>query len=347
MAHRPHVPFEQQDAPSRDSLRRLALRHGISDSAEGWSMLLAKDLETKLLDELYPRLFLVARKAGDNINQLHQHVLRGREVVINEDPEFHLVRYYDRIYLKPVPEYLLNYQFWEKYVQHGTKSTIKTAQPTENSYGSYDGYQTTLGFLRSYGYLIRHQSDFIIARKAHLMPSYISFDRFQRFIHNFRTIPDEDVSDRYKYGQFRLTRLNWATRLVYLGRLLSRRPPGGHRHRVRMEFENVKFEQTFQGISRYAAPLAFTFALMSLVLSSMQVVLTALGTKTWYAFVSVSWGFSVAIILFVASVILGAGLMVLSILFSQLLFALRMKWKESRSSAERVAHGSESVVAHT
>lgn len=341
MAERQQVPFDKQNAPNRDLLSRLALRHGISDSTEDWTALLAKDLETKLIDELYPHLFLVAKKAGDHIDQLHQHVLRGREVVINEDPEFHLVRYYERIYLKPLPGYLLNYTFWEKYLQPESNNTINATQLAQRSLGNFDRHRTVVGFLRSYGYLIQHESDFVIAQKAHLLPSYVSFDRFQTFIHSFRVAPDEDVSDRYMYGQFRLTRLNWATRLVYLGRLISRPPPGGNRHKVRMEFKNVNFGQTFQIISRYAAPLAFVFALLSLVLSSMQVVITALGTQTWYAFLTVSWGFSVAIMLFALGVIAGTGFVVLSILLSQLYFALKTKWRESHSSGKRRPRGSE------
>lgn len=330
-AHR-HVPFEQQDAPNRDSLPLLALRHGISDNPEDWATLLAKDLETKLLDELYPHLFLVAKKAGDHIDQLHQHVLRGRVILINEDPEFHLVRYYERIYLKPLPDYLLNYTFWEQHIQPGPKNTINTTRLTKKSYGNYDSCRTVRGYLRSYSHLIQHESDFNIAQQAHLISKGISFDGFQKFIHQFRAMRDEDVSDRYSYGQFRLTRLNWATRLVYLGRFVSRQPPGGHRHRVRMEFENMKFGQTFQVIARYAAPLAFLFALLSLVLSSMQVVLAALGTETWEAFINASWGLSVAIIVFALGVILGMGVVVMSILFSQLCFALKTKWKESHST---------------
>lgn len=341
MAERQQVPFDKQNAPNRDSLRRLALRHGICDSTEDWTALLANDLETKLIDELYPYLFLVAKKAGDHINQLHQHVLMGREIVINEDPEFHLVRYYESIYLKPLPGYLLNYDFWENYLQPESNNTINATQLAKRSLGNFDGHRTVVGFLRSYGYLIQHESDFIIAQKTHLLPNYVSFDRFQTFIHSFRTAPDGDVSDRYTYGQFRLTRLNWATRIVYLGRLLSRRPPGGHRHRVRMEFRNMNFGQTFQIISRYAAPLAFLFALLSLVLSSMQVVLAALGTETWYAFSTVSWGFSVAIMLFALGVIAGTGAVILSILLSQLCFALRTKSKESHSSGRRGARSSE------
>lgn len=58
----------------------------------------------------------------------------------------------------------------------------------------------------------------------------------------------------------------------------------------------------------------------------MQVVLQALGDNTWQAFVKVSWGFSVAVVLFIitAGVSVVVGLVVG--MSAQLGFALRHRW---------------------
>jgi hypothetical protein len=57
----------------------------------------------------------------------------------------------------------------------------------------------------------------------------------------------------------------------------------------------------------------------------MQVVLQALGNNTWQAFVKVSWGFSVAVVLFIIS----AGVSVVGLIVgmsAQFGFALRHRW---------------------
>src|SRR5436305_1098792 len=69
---------------------------------------LSQELNTPVLDELYPRLWFVARKSGASIDPLHQQKAKGRDIVPTENPQLHLIWYHDKIYLKPIPECLLS-----------------------------------------------------------------------------------------------------------------------------------------------------------------------------------------------------------------------------------------------
>lgn len=72
---------------------------------------LLSELETPLLDELYPKLWLIAKKSGFYIDGLHTQKVKGRSIFPTEDPRLHLTWTRDRIYIKPVPLFLLNHKF--------------------------------------------------------------------------------------------------------------------------------------------------------------------------------------------------------------------------------------------
>ncbi|KAI0898020.1 hypothetical protein F4806DRAFT_387088 [Annulohypoxylon nitens] len=301
---------------NRDSTVNLAIRHTVGDTEAEWDECMANDLESKLADEIYPYLWLVARKSGAHIDPLYLQLIKNRDIVITEDPKLHLVWYYGIIYIKPLPDYLLNYAIWQGHLPE------PIAQAT-NARPRYDKYRAALGFLRSYSFLIRHESDFIIAQRNNLLPKYVSFQKFQVFIQPFRSIRDDQVAHRYQYGQLRLTRLNWLVHFIKIYQILSR-----HHTAYKLPWNYVEtLWQTSQYIQKYAAPLVFVLLLLSLILSSMQVILAALGDKTWHSFVRVSWIFSVATIVFAASPAIVTIISIIVVLIVQGQFAVRMKWK--------------------
>ncbi|KAF1988724.1 hypothetical protein K402DRAFT_372981, partial [Aulographum hederae CBS 113979] len=117
---------------------------------------------------------------------------------VTEDPELHLVWYSDRIFIKPLPPFLLSYAFWECHLAPQDQS-LPTASLTP----------AALGFVRTYGHLIRHESDFRVAKEKHLLPpSVTDFTACTSFIRGFRDITDDQVSARYQFGELRLSRLN-------------------------------------------------------------------------------------------------------------------------------------------
>ncbi|TQN66135.1 hypothetical protein CSHISOI_09309 [Colletotrichum shisoi] len=137
-------------------------------------------LSTARLRRLYPMLFMVSNRR--NISPLHHQLLNGRSICITERPDLHLVWYYNRIFVKPVPKPLFSYHFW--------RDAVREAEDT-------DGHRLVLdalGFLRTYSMLIVHESDFNLA--------------------GFTPLRDQAVSRRYHYGEIRLTRLNLFHRIM-------------------------------------------------------------------------------------------------------------------------------------
>lgn len=307
----------QRSQLNREHSASLATRRGIEDTNQEWDDYINSDLQSKILDEMLPYLWLVARKSGAHIDPLHVQLAKGRAIIIAEDPKLHLVWYYGTVYVKPLPDYLLNHAIWQKHLPE----PIPQAEDTRPR---HDQTRAALGFLRSYSFLIRHESDFIIAQRNNLLPKYVSFLRFQQFIRPFRSICDDQVAHRYQYGQLRLTRLNWAIRIVIICRVFSR---PNTIQQLPWNYAETLW-QTSQYIQKYASPLVLIFALFSLVLSSMQVVLAALGEQTWDLFVRISWGFSVATIIFAASATAVTTISIVLLLVIQGQFAVRGKLNE-------------------
>jgi hypothetical protein len=166
-----------------------------------------------------------------------------------------------------------------------------------------------------------------MALEARLIPKDVDYSSFRRFIAPFGALLDSEVSPRYEYGQLRLTRLNWAVRLLR-PRATKRRFPWYYQQR---------FWQTSQFLEQFGAPFLFIFAAFSLILSSMQVVFAARGNNTWTAFSNASWGFSVAVI--IANVVLVVLLIsgIAGLLIGQAKFAIRKKWAEASSTRVKQA----------
>ena len=286
-------------------------------SSAAVSDFLHRELDTPLLNELYPHLWLVAKKSGHHIDAIHQQLIQRRNIVIAEDPALHLIRYYDTLYLKPIPQCLFNHAFWEDY--------LLPCPGVPKGFDTNDSHicRTVLGYLRSYSFLIRYESDYLIAQRADLIPKDISYQDFKRYILPFRAILDEDVSPRYHFGQFRLTRLNLAVQFL--------RPPSA-RGTIILYYHKRKW-QTGDFLRRFGTPVLFFFAVFSVVLSAMQVTLAALGQEAWAVFVRASWGFSIAVIILIAASAAICVLCILGLLIAQGQFALRMRHQEKIAAA--------------
>jgi hypothetical protein len=256
---------------------------------------LKRELATPLLDELYPRLWLSARRSGASIDPLHRQTIKGRNIVPTEDPHLHLVWHPDKIYVKPIPVCLFNHQFWATYLSSlPTRQRCENSKPKEKEITASFDPSIPTGFLRSYAYLIQHRLDFIIACNNHLIPKDIDWTQWSLFISNFRTIGDGQVARRYHYGQLRLSRLNWAVRIF--------RP----RNAATWWFYELPFWSIRSYIQWAITPLAFILASVSLVLSSMQVVTSipadglgfaSLGGPGILALRRACWVFSIMILL--------------------------------------------------
>jgi hypothetical protein len=140
---------------------------------------LSNELATPLLDELYAHLCLVAKKSGHHIDALHTEKVKGRSIIPTEDPMLHLIWNRNKVYVKPVPLCLLNYEFWVRYLQ-----PLKRALSSENSLpvpkipepaASVFDSSIAIGFMRSYASLIKSLLDFAIAKETYLIPTDIDW----------------------------------------------------------------------------------------------------------------------------------------------------------------------------
>jgi hypothetical protein len=212
---------------------------------------LHNDLWSEDLDRMAPRLWIMTTLSSANINPLHRQRVKGREIVITEEARLHLVWIHDRIFIKPIPRYLLSYVFWEAYLDRRPESLNDEQSNLRKA---------AAGFLRTYRYLIRHESDFHLAQQdsLRLIPKDVDWASFCQFTSDLNDIQDSAVSRRYCFGELRLTRLNF-----YAPFLLRK-----------FRFEQVH-GQYGDYFARLYGPVLFVFAVVSTILNSMQVALAA------------------------------------------------------------------------
>ncbi|KAK6373531.1 hypothetical protein LTS17_008023 [Exophiala oligosperma] len=245
-----HVDREQHlPGHPRISLRNVPLS----------TSFLERKLCSEELDRMAPHLWMMSLNSSTNISPLHRQLVKGRDIVITEDPMLHLVWLPDRIYVKPLPAYLLSFVFWDHYLLGRSLPLTQRSRDRIR--------EAALGYLRTWSYLVRHESDLFLAQKFHLIPSSISWAQFCAFTSLFDAIADADVSKRYAFGELRLTRLNLYCKL-FLGKMRLHR-----------------FPATTYGtyFSRFKTPFLFVFAVLSVVLNAVQVGLAVepLTARQW------------------------------------------------------------------
>lgn len=123
----------------------------------------------------------------------YQKFLR-REIVLAEDLDLHLVWAKSRIFIKPLPDFLLNYNFWETYI---------SCEPQL--------HRAACGLLYSYFGLIRFSHDLQVAQECRLVNANLDYRAWAEFART--TLPNLDPYDpetmdaRFQYGELRLHRL--------------------------------------------------------------------------------------------------------------------------------------------
>ncbi|KAI9847444.1 MAG: hypothetical protein M1838_000863 [Thelocarpon superellum] len=265
------------------------------------------------LDKLAPKLWLISTPVSSHISPLHHQAVRGRSIVVAENPQLHLVWAYSQIYIKPIPRYLLSRAFWE-YLGRGATVGRQNEEI----------WKAAAGFIRTYSFLIRHESDFRLARREEycLIPAddgtdLITWERFAAFIASFEDMNDELVCPRYSYGELRLTRLNFYTRL-FLRKLAF--------HHLEAQWGAL--------LGGYITPLLSLFAIFSVVLNAMQVGLAvpavSSGSDGWSAFLSVARWFSVVTLLLVMFALVLLAIFVVWMFAHDIWFARRTIQRKER-----------------
>lgn len=283
------------------------------------SPFLEYDLDVKRLNDIHKWLWLVGLPTS--ARPLHYQLLKRREIIISEQLDLHLVWSPARIFIKPLPRYLLSIEFWQAHIC-----------PSPHL------YETALGFLLSYVALIERESDFRLATTIYgLIPPETKWSDWLIFAEQILTSsqektqrsepkkslsseglePHPPVNPRFYYGELRLGRLNWIYRLC-LGN------PRGY----------------LSGCTTYGAfvrdnlnSLITLFAYTTIVLSAMQVGLGTQFLADDYAFGMASYVFSVFSIVFPLLALL-AILVILSFVFMvNLLRTLSIRRKRKKLGA--------------
>lgn len=274
---------------------------------------LNKDLLTPRTNRLHRYLWLVAKQDSTHISPLNEQLVRGRRIVMTEDPELHLVWYHDRVFIKPLPKYLLSYDFWNL-------AFYSDRSPFETKTGCDEAVQAAKGLLRSYAFLIRHQSDFELATSPQhrLLPKFVKFSDFDAFSSILReSIGDETVAPRYRYGELRLSRLNLWTKILL----------------QELTFRKVHHQYS-DDVARFYGPLLFIFAVLSVILNAMQVALSAQPFLNFPTFNTVfsraSQIVAVMTLCIVAATIVVLGVAIAVPMLRELLYALKDLWYGKR-----------------
>lgn len=240
--------------------------------------------KTEQLDDLLPymRYIFVQTPSYKHIMPLHHQAAHARKVIVDESPGLHLVWYYEIIFIKPVPAYFYSLAFWE-FIRHADDDT----------------YRASLGFMRSYYWLIQYELDFEEACRLRLIPKkgngeLPSYEEWCAFIDEFRKVEDSQVNRRYHYGELRLSRIN-RTATLFKGKLA---------------YFHI-YPQWGSFLAHILAPIITLFAVCSVVLNSMQVGLAAIQQNAqgplpdgaWPKFVAAALWFPVVVMLIIAVVL--------------------------------------------
>ena len=276
---------------------------------------LERDLCHDHLNRLYPLLWLVATQRSDHISALHEQIVRGREIIVTEDPGLHLLWYHNRVFIKPLPPCLTSHAFWKEFLCRESSAELRKA---------------ALGYMRSYFHLIKCQSDINVAKEKKLINKDLDDEALLRFLHSFKSVSDNEVTRRYRYGELRLSRINLYIKF----------------YEFRLYYRKMHWEYS-DYLSSFVTPFAFIFALVSAALSAMQVVLAAQPpngnqTRPWQDFTSASQWSAVVFLLLIVTCILVFPFVVCVLLLRELLFALgsgRRRHPETQErKGERIYH---------
>jgi hypothetical protein len=261
------------------------------------------------LTRMAPWLWLMSMHSSTNVSALHRQIVKGRSIIVTEDPRLHLVWYYDRIYLKPLPKYLLSHKFWTTYLL-STGSLLGVGREFIR--------QNALGYLRSYFYLIKHESDFRIAtdERLRLVPAGISWEQFCNFSSAFDGIQDNDVCERYSYGEIRLSRLNF-----YIKFLL------GKEYFQRVDAQYGAY------FARFYGPILFAFGVIAILLSAMQLEMAVEQVNPdhqWISFWYACRYFSIVCLVIVAAVSLWLAMLFLVKFIREWAYAIPNHWRQRK-----------------
>ncbi|KAG7002424.1 hypothetical protein G7Y79_00027g061160 [Physcia stellaris] len=267
---------------------------------------LLRELQVKRLNDIHQWLWIVGRPAPPR--PLYKQKALGRHIIVHEQADLHLVWDEQRIFLKPIPRFLLEPNVWRDILRckHGNESVpfhghtehlnehqlkyerageTARAEASDDNSGSCLACQAralATGFLLSYTALISYEHDLHIAQDHDLVPTSITWPQWRQTVKSIlasqSSLPSNSINPRYHYGELRLSRLN----RIYT---LTLRAP------IRGYLYGYNTYHSFWDAS--TKRLAAAFAYIIVVLTAMQAGLATDKLQQSEAFQRVSYGFTV------------------------------------------------------
>jgi hypothetical protein len=255
---------------------------------------LTLELKTPRLNDVHHHLWLAGRPT--TARPLHRQKLLGRTILITEDPDEHLVWFEHQIFVKPLPNFLLDWESWNSHLCSDREL-----------------HKAACGLLLSYAWLVRHKSDLDIAKETGLLSKEIDWSSWVEFIDafldNINCETLSDVNQRYEYGELRLSRLNAIYRLAPPMYSFANLIRG---YQIRSTWYQAFFDHYFKW-------MLAVFAILSVVLSALQVGLATTTLQGSGLFQGVSYGMAIAALVAVEASLAVVFFVWLSLFFYHLL----------------------------
>ncbi|KAI1767446.1 hypothetical protein GGR53DRAFT_518392 [Hypoxylon sp. FL1150] len=238
---------------------------------------LARELVVDRLNNIQDWLWICGRPMPPRPLRCNHQILISRDITITENPELHLVWSKNRIFLKPIPLYLLDPDFWAAHIAPDRKLA-----------------DCARGFLFSYTALISYESDFRMAKDSGLLPAVVTWEAWKDLVREIlQNHCYASINPRYWYGELRLSRLNTIYRLRKGFLLRGYSKVAAHTVYVDLLRDNF-------------AALAAILGYVVIVLTAMQVGLGVDRLQEDEAFQNASYGFTVFSI--IAPLVAGMGI---------------------------------------
>lgn len=233
---------------------------------------LHQDLDLSRLNRIHQYLWMAGRPI--NARPLHRQKMMGRDIVLTEQSDLHLLKFSKRILVKPLPAYILNYNFWIEHL-----CTSKTL------------HESACGLLVSYIWLVCSPIDLKMAKELNILPADLEWAWWKAFVtdvfQHINVNALDGVNRRYHFGELRLGRINSIYRVRFFFTHFIRGYLYGYNR------YEVFFERNFGWI-------LVVFAYFSIVLSAMQVAMDVPGLQDSGAFVDATYGFVIFSMVLVA-----------------------------------------------
>ena len=135
---------------------------------------------------------------------LHRYKMMGFEVLHTQQIDLHLLKFSNRLLLKPLSEYMLDFEFWQEHICERSRSTrVCLWVPVILHLAAL----FTLGFEA--------------CTRPFLVPSFITWHWWKEFAKDYLQRIDvnalDQVNKRYHFGDLRLGRINsiYRTRFMF------------------------------------------------------------------------------------------------------------------------------------